>query len=468
MQCPMCGKMIPANSVFCPKCGKMVRNDMEEETVEQADTAAAGQTYYEQQRQQQAEQQRREQERLRRQQAARQQTNAWEKEEDDEDDDDDEEQGGSNFNRNLLIGLAAVAVIIGGLMLLRGCGGSSDNHNEEEKTDSTLVTEVTSQDPLAILSAELNRNNLMGDGASASAAVMVKGDGNEVPDRIWGVTYLSNAAERSFFKIYQLTRMGSIWNPEMLQVKYLEGRPITMDNSKLMADIQQVPRAVKIDGKEYLYFAYMEPLGGEGAQGRVTLNVFDVKAKKLTAVDYIGTIKSRSDGRQYIHCTKPLTSSNSNESRFLEQEAKNIKVLYFPTEEELKAEKEAQEKEEMERKMASPDSADARWKQENQEKVEQAKSGEEVTMKKSTYDKPIFRKEDISNQIHSEGYSVFLTKNGSVYGFDKNTRKYFTIYSKGASEIGFHDSKNHLLGIKTSNGGHYQYNLSTGSLKSIK
>ena len=465
MTCPVCGKMIPANSVFCPKCGKMVRNDMEEETVE---TASEATTFNEQRRREQAELQRREQQRAKQQEATRQRANAWDQESEanDDDDDDDNQVGSGNFNRNLLIGILAAVVIIGGLLLLRNCGESKSDRLADAKADSTLVAEAASQDPLAIFASELNRNNLMGDGATASAAVLVPGDGAENPDRIWGVTYVSNAIERSFFKVYELTRSGSIWNPEMLHVKYIEKRAITMDNSNMMADIQAVPRAVKVDGKECLFFAYMWPMGVEGSQGGVSLNLFDVKAKKLTSLDYVGTIKSRSDGRQYIF-GEALDPINNAERRFLKDETKNIKVLYFPTDEELQAEKEAKEKEEMEKKMSSPDSADARWNQENKEIVEQAKGGDEVKMKKSTYDKPIFHKEDISNQIHSEGYSVFLTKNGSVYGFDKNTRKYFTIYSKGANEIGFRDSKNHLLGIKTSNGGHYQYNLSTGSLKSI-
>ena len=209
MTCPVCGKMIPANSVFCPKCGKMVRNDMEEETVE---TASEATTFNEQRRREQAELQRREQQRAKQQEATRQRANAWDQESEanDDDDDDDNQVGSGNFNRNLLIGILAAVVIIGGLLLLRNCGESKSDRLADAKADSTLVAEAASQDPLAIFASELNRNNLMGDGATASAAVLVPGDGAENPDRIWGVTYVSNAIERSFFKVYELTRSGSI------------------------------------------------------------------------------------------------------------------------------------------------------------------------------------------------------------------------------------------------------------------
>ncbi|MBR1725366.1 MAG: hypothetical protein IJ724_01735, partial [Muribaculaceae bacterium] len=237
----------------------------------------------------------------------------------------------------------------------------------------------------------------------------------------------------------------------------------------LIADIQQVPRAVKVAGKEYLYFAYMDIPRGEGSQGRVSLNLFDVNDKKLTSLDYVGPVKSRTDGRQYIY-GKPLDPINTPERRFLQSEAQSIRILYFPTEEELKAEEEAREKEEMEKAMASPDSADARWSKDNEEKMEQLKKGEEVSMKAATYDKPIFNMKEINKKIENEGYIVFAVKNGAVYGFNKNTRKYFSIYSPKSdsqpSDIGFADSKNNLMRMRTGEG-RFSYNLATGKTQRI-
>ena len=149
------------------------------------------------------------------------------------------------------------------------------------------------------------------------------GNGADVPDRIAGVTYLSNSTSRSFFKVYTLTRSGSIWNVEPAPPKYLNGRTISMDNNSLIADINQVPRAVKVNGNDCIYFAYLNPpvgsSGGEGSNSRVSLCLYDINNKKFTTLDYDGPVKTK-DGRQYIY-GKPLQTVNSPELRFLQQEA---------------------------------------------------------------------------------------------------------------------------------------------------
>ena len=488
IQCPSCGSMIPANSVFCPKCGKMVRNDMEEETVTRSTAGPAPITFNDQRRQEELEQRRREQDlqeqrrrreleeqrqreyeiRRQREEAERQRANTWS----DEEEYDDDETPTGHYNRNLIIGIIALAAIIGGLLLLRSCNNSSSDNEENSKADSTLVADLNGQDPLAVMAGELSRNNMLGDGASPAAAVLVPGNGNDVPDRIWGVTYLSSATDRSFIKIYQLTRSGTSWNPDNVHTKYLPQTAITLDNNNMIADIKQVPRAVKVDNKECLFFAYMKPMGAEGSQGRVSLNVFDMNAQKLTSLDYVGTIKTRTDGRQYIYATA-LDPINSPERKFLQDEAKkNIKILYFQTEEELQAEKEEREREEQEKAMASPDSADAKWNKDNEDKMEQLKNGEEVSMKSATYDKPIFNMKDMNKKVENENYIVFSDKSGSVYGFNKDTRKYFTIYSpkgkaSGPTDIGFGDSKNNILRLRAADGAHLSYNLVTGKTKVI-
>ena len=74
------------------------------------------------------------------------------------------------------------------------------------------------------------------------------------------------------------------------------------------------------------------------------------------------------------------------------------------------------------------------------------------------------------SKIENEGYIVFSIKNGAVYGFNKNTRKYFSIYSpKGDSQptdIGFADSRNNLMRMRTSEG-RFSYDLVTGKTKRI-
>ena len=80
---------------------------------------------------------------------------------------------------------------------------------------------------------------------------------------------------------------------------------------------------------------------------------------------------------------------------------------------------------------------------------------------------------DMHRKIENEGYIVFSDKSGSVYGFNKDTRKYFTIYSPkgkagGPTEIGFGDSKNNVLRMRPADGGHYSYNLVSGKTRTIE
>lgn len=462
--CPSCGQSIPANSVFCPKCGKMVRNDMEDHVQERTESRPTA-TYNEIERQ-------------------RKQHDAWEDTErhdhqaerqpyypENVDDDENLSSEPAHFNRNVIIGAVAVLAIIGLLLFMRGCGGSNDDDRHSiTGSDSTILAANPVGDPMAIFTSELQRNNFTGDGAIAAHAVKVPGNGADRPEVIMGVTTKNDTESRSFFKIYKLAQNGQVWMPELQHTQYLNGRSINIDNSAMIADVQNVPRAVRVNDKDYYYFAYMSNPTGGGTMGRVSLCLWNVDEKKLTTLDYDGPMKTHDDGRQYIH-GKPLQPINSAETRFLQNEARNIKVIYFPTEEELKAEQEAKEKEEEAKRLADPSNVDERWKQENEENVEALKNGEEVTMKAANYDKPIFNMKDINKKIENEGYIVFSIKNGAVYGFNKNTRKYFSIYSPKSdnaqpSDIGFADSKNNLMRMRTGEG-RFSYDLVSGKTKRI-
>lgn len=453
--CPSCNTVIPSDSQFCPKCGsKVAGTTISFEAKQEQERAEARRSYERQQ-----------QEEWRRQQARQNR-------DDDDDDDDNDEGESSNYYRNLIIGIVAVALLIVGLLALRGCNSSKNDRMEERKEAAEKAAQPSGQDPMAILAAELGRNNLLGDGANPAAAVTVPAEGDK-PERIWGVTYKPTNAgsDRAYFKVYQLTRNGGSWNPELMHTKYLDGRNVTFDNNSLNVGVEQVPRVVRVNGKDYLYFAYMNNLANEGARGRVSLNLFNMDDKKLISLDYEGEIKSRPDGHLYIY-GKPLDAINGAERQFLKQEADNVKILYFPTAEELKAEEEAQAKAEEEKRVTDPDSANATWNKENKEKMEAAKNGQEVDMKTPTYDKPIFNMKDKNKTVQNEGYIVFSDTKGAVYGFNKSTRKYFTIYSpSGAAEptdIGFGDSKNNILRYRTADGRRFSYNLVTGATKAIE
>jgi len=448
MACPHCGKQIPATSVFCPACGKAVKS--EEKPVKSASPAAPvtdgprrqGPTYNEQRRA-----------------AARQPqrvANAWQQPEPDpvDDDDDDNNNGGrSHYDRNLIIGIVLAALVIGLLSMLRHCN-SQENDRLEARADSAALIADSSQEPVQILSAELSRNGMADDKAYTGCAVRFASTDPDTPERIVGVTYKDDT-DRPFIKVYTLSRDGAQWKTELGQTKYFDGRIISMDNSSLIADAMNVPRAVTVDGKECLYFAFLNHLkgAGEGNNGRVTLCLYDLAAKKLTTLTYDGTIRSRTDGRQYVYCRGPLESTGSSERRFLQQEAASIGAIHLATQEEIDAEEEAKAKEEEEKALAGEENADAKWDHDNAENMDKLKGGEEVKMKPTQYDKPIINMKEIKEKLENDRYLVFLDSKGSVVGFNKNTRKYFTIYGgKNGSASGISLTGENSVVIKTGNG----------------
>ena len=461
MACPYCGKQIPATSVFCPACGKAVKEEENDGKARTSTTTVSapprqqGMTYNEQRRAQQ--------------QAARQPVNAWQQpERDDDDDDDDDDNGGgrSNFNRNLIIGAILVALAIGLLSLLRHCN-SQENDRLEARADSAALIADGSQDPMAVLTAELSRNGMTDDKAYTGCAVKFPSTDPETPERIAGVTYKDDT-DRPFIKLYTLSRDGAQWKTELGQTKYYDGRNIGMDNSSLIADAMYVPRAVDLEGKQYLYFAFLNHLkgAGEGNNGRVTLALYDLDGKKLTTLTYDGTIKSRTDGRQYVYSRGPLESTNSSERRFLQQEASNIGAIRVATQEEIDAEEEAKAKEEEEKALQGEENADAKWDHDNAENMDKLKEGEEVKMKSTQYDKPIINMKDIKDKLENDRYLVFLDNKGSVVGFNKSSRKYFMIYAGKngpASSISF-NGDNSIL-IKNA-GGSMTYDLVHDKAKS--
>ena len=159
--------------------------------------------------------------------------------------------------------------------------------------ENTAMIADSSQEPMQILNAELSRNGMTDDKAYTGCAVRFNSTDPDTPERIVGVTYKDDT-DRPFVKVYTLTRDGAQWKTELAQTKYFDGRSIIMDNSSLIADAMNVPRAVTVDGKQCLYFAFLNHLkgAGEGNNGRVTLALYDVEGKKMTTLTYEASVPS--------------------------------------------------------------------------------------------------------------------------------------------------------------------------------
>ena len=89
-------------------------------------------------------------------------------------------------------------------------------------------------------------------------------------------------------------------------------------------------------------------------------------------------------------------------------------------------------------------------------------------MRAQSYDSPIFKMENKNKKIENAEYIVFSDNKGAVYGFNKSSRKYFVIYTPSSptapTEIGFADSENSILNMRTADG-RFQYNLKSDKLK---
>ena len=450
VKCSYCNEPMPSTSVFCPHCGKAVDNAM---SIAGRETAAAN--IQRSQQPQQPGATYNEQRRAAEHQTARQPVNAWQQPEPDNDDDDDDDDGGggSNFNRNLIICVVLAVLAIALLSLLRHCN-SQENDRLEARADSAAMIADSSQEPMQVLNAELSRNGMTDDKAYTGCAVRLNSTDPDTPERIVGVTYKDDT-DRPFVKVYTLTRDGAQWKTELSQTKYYDGRSIMMDNSSLIADGMNLPRAVTVDGKQCLYFAFLNHLkgAGEGNNGRVTLALYDVDGKKLTTLTYDGQIRSRTDGRQYVYSRGPLENTSSSERSFLRQEAASIGAIRVATQDEIDAEEAAKAKEEEEKALAGEENADAKWDHDNSENMDKLKEGEEVKMKPTQYDKPIINMKEIKDKLENDRYLVFLDTKGSVVGFNKSSRKYFTVYAgKNGSANSISFSGDNTVLIKTSNG----------------
>lgn len=420
--CPHCHQPISASDVFCPKCGKMVRDDM---APEQQATGAAEPQF------------------------ASEGTPAPD-----------------NRKRNIAISVAIALFVL--LFIVNRCFFSGTGENNAAGTDSIAAADSTAEDATVIFSRALQDNNQTSDGAIAVYALRVTDDSQAgAPEQIVGITCLSNPMSRSFFKIYTVSRNnGSAWTLDNAPVtRYLNQRAITFDTGALLVDSNIVPQVAKIDGKTYFAFAYLDmPQSvGDNSTGRVTFGLYNTSTKELKTYNFDGSIKTRDDNRQYVY-GKLVGESTSPEARFVQSQAASVGIIYIPTAEEIEAEKQKEEDE----RLSGADMSVEKWKKDNDDNLTSLDAGDNVTLSAATYDTPIFNFDDAKVKKENDRFIAILAKDGHVYGFSKQSRKYFVVYAGDhVADIGFASGNNDetKLNIKVASG-RIVYNL--GSHKAQK
>lgn len=478
-KCRFCGATINPSAVFCPACGRMVRNDFAEpEPVEPTIDSATNVKPEPARPEPAAPAVRREAIDMEAVDDERPEPVATAVSGDAVDTEMAEvpaEEPRSNYNRNVVIGVLVALGLILLLTLMRDCntGGTETETPVAAAGDSTAAVTalpaVSVQEALNIFKTELSRHNLSGDDALAMAATYFPGSvADNVPDHIVGVTlYNAPDASRSFIKIYLLDRSGSSWTPVLKQTKYFNGRTLDMSDNALRPEAGAIPASASVAGHDAMLFAmYNVPQGfAVGNTARVTMALYDLESDKLHLLDYDGVTKRRDDGKVYVY-GKPLQGTAGPQLSFLRDAAPKVHAIYFPTEEELKAEQEEKERLEEEARKNDPDNAEQTWAEENAETMEQVneQGGAKVNVK--TFDKPFFNLRDNKRKLDYATHLVFCDNEGKVYGFDKNTRKYYVIYSSAsaaASDIAKGSRGDHDLEIITATGS-LHYDLSTNRL----
>lgn len=426
--CPHCHATIPATSTFCPQCGKPTNES----------TASQLQDQPQDQWQQPAS------------------TGAG---------DDGNKPDDSKRTRN--IALAVVIVAFLALVVVRNCYFSGNSSREESADTTAVAVDSTQQDTQSIFTQALQANNFGGDGAAVVYAIRIPGSDSGNPDHIVGITSQSGQGSHTFYKIYDMAQNGTSWNMQLAKTTYLEGQNITFDAGQLMADPSTLPQSTTIDGKRYVYFAFMTV--GSGASGRVVLNLYNIDTKQVVSVNYDGQYQTLDDGQQHIVCA--AKKGSSPEYTFLNDQVPSIGILHIKTQDEIDAEKKAEEEkaeEEKAKEMEAPSNSSGKWANDNTDAMEQLNNGSEVTLRSAVYDKdqPLFRKNDLKDTKSNGAYMVFLTNGGVVYAYNKSEGKNFVVYagSPKATNIGFENSEKNILNVRTAKGV-IEYNLYTNRAK---
>lgn len=433
-ECPHCHATIPTTSQFCPKCGQSTHAAAPAAEPQQAPN----------QWQQPA--------------AAPSGSNNGAG--------GDDPNEGNKRSRNVVVAVVILAFL--SLVLVRNCyfsGGSQRLDNAD--TTAVTVDTANQQNTLGIFTQALQTNNFGGDGAAVVYAIRIPGSDSGNPDHIVGITSQSGQGSHTFYKIYDMVQNGTNWDMQLAKTNYLEGQNITFDAGQLLADPSTLPQSTVIDGKRYVYFAYMTQ--GGGAAGHVVLNLYNIDTKQVVTVNYDGEYKTLEDGQQHIVCS--AKKAGSKEQQFLADQVVSIGIIHIKTQEEIDAEKEAETKEAEEEKakeMESPANSSGKWQSDNVDAMEQLNGGSEVTLRSAVYDKdkPLFRQTDLKDTRSNGAYTVFLTKGGVVYAFNKSEGKNFVVYAGDpkATNIGFENSEKNILNVRTAKGV-IEYNLYTNRAK---
>ena len=398
--CPYCGGQIPAQSRFCPLCGRQLSAPQPPAPKEPSRNDSQGWDFNKEEEQQQQVPP----------SSVSTCATAY----------DSDEPAPKRRNNGPLVAAIITALILGVLGFFFFQGRSEANTTEVD----TVEVPISADEARDILRSTLNSENRLGDLANVAFALEV--NANKTGERqIAGVTYYSSTSNRSFFKVYTITRdsLTATWRVTYELNRTVDKHWLNFNPEQVMGEAQQMPLHVTdIKGKDYLFFAYgAMPQAGE-AEGEVVMCLYEAQTSDFVAVPFKGEIVQR-DGKQLVY-GKADNVRRSAETEYLVNQAQAAALIYHPTPEELELEK--------------AENAARRWAVENADNVTALKEGgTDVRMSISVYDKPIFAMSDTEDgaRIENENLIIVADDKGAVFGFSKTKRRYFVVYapSQGAA-----------------------------------
>lgn len=394
-RCPECGKRIPLKSVFCPFCGKMVWNDMAEDEPPQPENNdyTAPPT---------------------------------------EDDTPTNpkitklphRQRKKRTGRNRIIAtVLVVAMLCGAGYWLYDWGGGGDKTTNPHQTITGADTTHTDPerinvvDASAIYGSTLIHDNRIGDKSVQGPAAYALVGSRPI---IIGINYFSGEKQRSFFKLTMLYKEDGRWHCGKEIVRYEDGNGIIeMDRDKLKIAGENIPRFVRIDGKNYFYFIYMtspaeKPLG-TAESCHLKLVLFNIESSDFIQLDYkCEPVMANGTALYYGSVTN---KRETPEFDFLKGELDRLPIVYHPSPAEIE--------------MAAPSNASHKWVNDNDSLIGLLRDGkQEVTLTLTRYNSPLFSRSevDMDTRVSTETYIYYVTHGGTVFGYNHITKKFFIAY----------------------------------------
>ena len=195
---------------------------------------------------------------------------------------------------------------------------------------------------------------------------------------------------------------------------------MVVDRDMLKLSGENIPRFVKLDGKNYFYFICLTKpvanLFGSSHKCHLMLSLFNIESNDIIQLDYAcEQVLVKGETLYYGEAMNPRVTP---EYEFLKSELARLPLVYHPTSEE--------------QEMMSPSNASRKWQSDNAEVLDTLRNGkQEARFIITLYDSPLFSRSevDMNSKVYTETCIYYTTYGGTVFGYNRVTKKFFIAYA---------------------------------------